>query len=259
MIDVALFVPCYIDQFYPQVGWAALELLERFGARVEFPEGQTCCGQPVFNSGSFDAAAPIAEKFLDVFGSYRYIVCPSGSCASMVRNHYSELIPSRHAELRGKVFELCEFLHDVLEARPRGHFPHRVGLHASCHGLRELRIASGSERRVPPFDKVRALLSGLEGIQFADLARADECCGFGGTFAVAEEAVSVAMGNSRIADHERGGAEILTGGDMSCLMHLEGLLRRQKKPLRVMHVAEILREAGEGESGTGTGTGTGTG
>jgi len=135
-------------------------------------------------------------------------------------------------------------LHDVLEAKPTGHFPHRVGLHASCHGLRELRMASGSERRVPPFDKVRALLSGIDGLTFAELSRADECCGFGGSFAVGEEAVSVAMGNSRIADHQRGGAEILTGADMSCLMHLDGLLRRQKKPLRVMHVAEILRDAG---------------
>jgi len=243
MIDIALFVPCYIDQFYPGVGLATLELLERFGVRVEFPSAQTCCGQPVFNSGSFDAAKPIAEKFFDVFSSYQYIVCPSGSCTSMVRNHYSELIPERAAELRNKTFELCEFLHDVLEVRPRGRFAHRIGLHASCHGLRELRLASGSERRIRPFDKVRDLLSGLDGIEFADLTRFDECCGFGGTFAVAEEALSVAMGNARVADHERAGAEIIVGADMSCLMHLDGLLRRQKKPLRVMHVAELLEEA----------------
>jgi len=243
MRDVALFVPCYIDQFYPQVGMAALELLERFGASVEFPRAQTCCGQPVFNSGSFDAARPIAEKFLDVFSSYRYIVSPSGSCTSMVKNHYSELVPNRMDELRGKTFELCEFLHDVLGAKPSGRFAHRVGLHASCHGLRELRLGSGSERRIQPFDKVRSLLSGLEGIEFAELSRSDECCGFGGTFAVAEEAISVAMGNGRIADHERGGAEIIAGADMSCLMHLDGLIRRQKRPVRVMHVAEILLEA----------------
>ncbi|WP_394841448.1 (Fe-S)-binding protein [Pendulispora brunnea] len=243
MINAALFIPCYVDQFYPHVGLATLELLERYGVRVEYPQAQTCCGQPVFNSGSFDVAKPIADKFLEVFSSYQYIVCPSGSCTSMVRNHYAELVPDRIAELRSKTFELCEFLHDVLGVKPEGRFPHRVGLHASCHGLRELRLGSGSERRVQPFDKVRSLLSGLEGIQFADLSRKDECCGFGGTFAVGEEAVSVAMGNGRIADHERGGAEIITGGDMSCLMHLDGLLRRQKKPIRVMHVAEILAEA----------------
>ncbi len=160
----------------------------------------------------------------------------------MVRNHFDRSLPGVDA-LRAKTRELCEFLHDVLQIRPKGRFPHRVGLHQSCHGLRELRLGSGSERLVPPFDKVRALLEGIEGLQLVELARPDECCGFGGTFAVSEDAVSCAMGRDRIADHQRGGAEIIAGADMSCLMHLEGLLRRDGKPLRVMHVAELLAEA----------------
>jgi len=245
MSDVALFVPCYIDQFYPQVGLATVDLLERFGIRADFPEAQTCCGQPMANSGCFADAAPLAKKFLDVFSRYRYVVCPSGSCTSMVREHYVNLLPGepKIAAMRGKVYELCEFLHDVVQAKPRGRFPHRVGLHQSCHGLRELRLASGSERRIAAFDKVRDLLAGLEGIQLVELARQDECCGFGGTFAVSEEPISCAMGKDRIADHERAGAEVIAGADMSCLMHLQGLLRRQHKPLRVMHVAEVLAEA----------------
>ena len=152
------------------------------------------------------------------------------------------------ARLHARTFELCEFLVDVLKVgRIEGRFPHKVGLHQSCHGLRELRLGSGSERRVPPFDKVRSLLEHLRDIQIVELQRADECCGFGGTFAVAEEAVSCMMGKDRIADHERAGAEIITGADMSCLMHLDGLLRRDRRPLRVMHVAEVLAEA-EGAS-----------
>jgi L-lactate dehydrogenase complex protein LldE len=242
-VDAALFVPCYVDQFYPRVGLAAAEVLERHGVRVTFPEDQTCCGQPMANAGSLDDARPLAEKFLRVFRDHRYVVCPSGSCTSMVRNHYGPLLGARAAELHGKVFELCEFLHDVVQARPRGRFAARVGLHQSCHGLRELRLAAGSERRISGFDKVRDLLSGIEGIQLVDLARPDDCCGFGGTFAVDEEAVSCAMGRDRIADHERAGAEIIAGYDISCLMHLSGLLRRERKPLRVMHVAEVLAEA----------------
>ena len=244
-MDVALFVPCYIDQLYPRVGLATAELLERQGVRVHFPEAQTCCGQPMANSGFFDDARQLARKMLDVFSPYEHVVCPSGSCTSMVRNHYPELLPGdpRVAALRAKTRELCEFLHDVLQVRPRGRFDARVGLHQSCHALRELRMGSGSERLVPPYSKTRALLEGIEGLQLAELSREDECCGFGGTFAVSEEAVSCAMGRDRVADHERAGAEVITGADSSCLMHLDGLIRRDGKKLRVLHVAELLEEA----------------
>ena len=244
-MEVALFVPCYVDQLYPRVGLATAELLERYGVTVRFPEGQTCCGQPMANSGFFDDARPLARKMLDVFAPYEHVVCPSGSCTSMVRNHFETLLPGDPgvARLRAKTRELCEFLHDVLQVKPRGRFPHKVGLHDSCHGLRELRLGSGSERLVPPFSKTVALLEGIEGLRLTELARADECCGFGGTFAVTEEAVSCAMGRDRIADHERAGSEVIAGGDVSCLMHLDGLIRRDGKKLRVLHVAELLEEA----------------
>jgi L-lactate dehydrogenase complex protein LldE len=241
--EVGLFIPCYVDQFYPQVGLATVTLLERLGCRVHYPEAQTCCGQPMANAGSADAAAPLAERFLQIFKQFPYIVCPSGSCVSMVRNHYRDLLPGRFEldAVGTRTFELCEFLVDVLhvEAIP-GRFPYRVGLHQSCHGLRELRLGSGYERLVPSFNKVRKLLASLEGITLVELSRPDECCGFGGVFSVDEEAVSCAMGKDRIADHLQAGAEVITGVDVSCLMHLEGLLRREKKASRVQHVAEIL-------------------
>jgi L-lactate dehydrogenase complex protein LldE len=151
---------------------------------------------------------------------------------------------ARLDRLTRSTYELCELLVDVLAIeRASGRFAHKVGLHDSCHGLRELRLGAGSERRIAPFNKVARLLSGLDGLELVELTRPDECCGFGGTFAVSEDAVSCAMGKDRIADHERGGAEVMTAVDMSCLMHLDGLIRRDRRPLRVMHVAEILAAA----------------
>jgi L-lactate dehydrogenase complex protein LldE len=241
---VALFVPCYVDQLYPGVAVATLRLLERHGCTVLFPEGQTCCGQPQANAGCAEAARPMAERFLSVFREAEHVVAPSGSCVSMVRLQYLDLLPDRRAEVErmgARTFELCEYLHDVLGVRRvEGRFPHVVGLHRSCHGHRELRLASGSERRVPPFDKVKTLLQTLEGIRLVEPARTDECCGFGGTFAVTEAAVSCLMGRDRLAEHERAGAEVITGVDMSCLMHLDGLARRERRPIRVRHVAEVL-------------------
>jgi L-lactate dehydrogenase complex protein LldE len=246
MLTVGLFIPCYVEQLYPSVGMATLRLLERHGVRAEYPEEQTCCGPPMTNSGCADEARPLAERFLRIFRGYEYVVSPSGSCVSMVRNHYDDFLEKQPGfeHLKRSTFELCEFLVDVLKLpRIEGRFPHKVGLHQSCHGLRELRLGSGSERRVAPFNKVRLLLGELKDIQLVELARTDECCGFGGTFAVAEEAVSCMMGKDRLADHQQAGAEVITGVDMSCLMHLDGLARREKKRLRILHVAELLDQA----------------
>lgn len=244
---VAIFVPCYVDQLWPRAGLAAVRILERFGAEVVFPEEQTCCGQPMANAGLATAAEPLARRFLEVFGGFDAVVCPSGSCTSMVRNHYDPFLAGAPGfeRLRARTWELCEFLVDVLGVRSvGGSFPHRVALHRSCHGLRELGLGTPSELVVPRRpDKVGALLASLGGIELVPLARPDECCGFGGTFAVAEEAVSALMGRDRLADHARAGAEIVTGTDVSCLMHLEGLSRREGRPLRFMHVAEVLSEA----------------
>jgi L-lactate dehydrogenase complex protein LldE len=243
MPTVGLFVPCYVDQLYPRVAMATVELLERLGYEVAFPEEQTCCGQPMANTGCTDDAKPLAERFLRLFKDYEYVVAPSGSCVAMVRHHYEEYLGGQpgFAELKAKTFELCEFLVDVVKLdRLELRFPHRVGLHQSCHGLRELRLGKSSELVGAAFGKAKQLLSLIDGIQLVTLSRPDECCGFGGTFAVAEEAVSCMMGLDRIYDHESAGAEVLTANDMSCLMHMQGLIRRNNKPLRVMHIAEIL-------------------
>jgi L-lactate dehydrogenase complex protein LldE len=246
MPTVGVFIPCYVDQFYPQVGLATLQVLRRLGVEVEFPEDQTCCGQPMANSGCADQARPLAEKFLRIFGKYDFVVAPSGSCVSMVRHHYAQWLGGKQGfdHLRANTYELCEYLVDVAKVvSVDGEFACKVGLHMSCHGLRELQLARSSELMVKPFNKVRFLLQQLKGIELVELTRPDECCGFGGTFAVNEEAVSCLMGRDRIADHEHAGAEVIAGFDSSCLMHLDGLIRRANKSLRVMHVAEILERA----------------
>jgi len=243
MTQVGLFIPCYVDQLYPRVGMATVEILERFGFKVDFPTEQTCCGQPMANTGCVDQTRPLAERFLDIFGKYDYVVGPSGSCVAMVRHHYDEYLTGRpgFAELKAKTFELCEFLTDVVKVdRLDVKFPHKVGLHQSCHGLRELRLASSSELVGASYGKARRLLQLVDGLEITTLQRPDECCGFGGTFAVNEEAVSCMMGQDRIHDHLTAGTQVLTANDMSCLMHLQGLIRRDGKPIRVMHIAQIL-------------------
>ncbi|HID20864.1 MAG TPA: (Fe-S)-binding protein [Planctomycetaceae bacterium] len=243
-MQVGLFIPCYVDQLYPEVGMAAVKVLRRFGVEdLDFPREQTCCGQPFLNTGLCAETRPFAERFLRVFKDYDYVVCPSGSCTSIVRHHYDQFLAGAPGfeELKRKTFELCEFLADVLKVdKVEGRFPYKVGLHHSCHGLRELRLARSSETVGPYFSKMRRLLESLEGIELTEPSRPDECCGFGGTFAVNEEAVSCRMGLDRIWDHEQAGTEVLTSYDVSCLMHLDGLIRRHGHSIRVMHVAEIL-------------------
>ncbi len=246
-MKVALFIPCYVDQFYPHVGMATVAVLNHFGVQHVFPAEQTCCGQPMANSGFMDQARPLAENFVDVFAGYDYIVAPSGSCVSMVRNHYASFFyakETRSSKVRKRTLELSEFLVNVLGVTSLpGQFPRQVGIHQSCHGLRELRLSPSSETRTERPALLHSLLATLDGISFSDLQRPDECCGFGGTFAVAEEAVSCMMGEDRIRDHLQAGTNVLTAGDMSCLMHLDGIVRRQNTPLRIMHFAEIIAEA----------------
>ncbi len=242
-MKVGLFIPCYIDQFYPQVGLATVDLLEQFGCEVVYPEAQTCCGQPMANTGCVEDAKPLAHHYYNLFQEFEYVVCPSGSCTSMVRNHYANYFPDNpnFSQFKNKTYELCEFLTDVLKVDSINRsFPHRVGIHQSCHGLRELRMGKSSELVTGSFNKVRQLLELMDGIEFTELKRPDECCGFGGTFSITEEAVSCMMAEDRIQDHERAETEIMTATDMSCLMHLGGVISRQKKDLKIMHVAEIL-------------------
>ncbi len=242
-MQVGLFIPCYIDQLFPDIGFATVEVLEQHGVEIEFPRAQTCCGQPMANTGCKEDTRPLALKFYEIFKDYQYVVCPSGSCVAMVRHHYDDYLAGRPGfeELKHKTFELCEFLTDVLGVqRIEGRFPYRVGLHNSCHGHRGLRLGQPSEIVGPPFNKVRQLVASLDGVQLTELSRPDECCGFGGTFAVNEEAVSSRMGMDRLRDHEQAGTQVLTAADMSCLMHMDGLIRRYRKGIHVMHVAQIF-------------------
>jgi L-lactate dehydrogenase complex protein LldE len=243
-MPVALFVPCYIDQFYPDVAIATLELLEQLGVQVDYPAGQTCCGQPMANTGCVDDTAPVARRLVAMFAEYEAIVCPSGSCVSMIRNHYAEYFSPEDPQFQHvsqRTYELCEYLHDELQVDDLDvRFPHRVSLHQSCHGLRELRLGASSESMNPRADKVRRVMSLVQDINLCELSRSDECCGFGGTFAVNEPEVSASMGRDRISDHVQTGSEVIASADMSCLMHLQGLIRRENQPISVMHVAQIL-------------------
>jgi L-lactate dehydrogenase complex protein LldE len=253
---VGLFIPCFIDQFAPQVGIATAELLESLGVEVDFPRAQACCGQPMANLGCRDDARPLALRFARVFDESRYdhVVSPSGSCVAMVRGHYAELART-HKErellesVGSRTRELCEFVVDILGIDALdGRYARRVGLHRGCHGLRELRLGPSSERVEAPdsTDKVEGLLRSLEGIELVDLERRDECCGFGGTFAVSEDVVSARMGNDRLDDHARGGAEAIVSTDVSCLLQLGGLAKRRGEAPEMLHVAEVLRDAVRG-------------
>lgn len=244
-MKVGLFVPCYIDQFYPQVAIATLQLLEKLGCEVGFPKNQTCCGQPMGNSGCEKDSGKTAQLFVENFKDYDYIVGPTASCVGYVKEHYNTIEQSvAVSHVRGHIYDLSEFLLDVLKIEKLdARFPYKVGLHQSCHGLRDMRLGQSSEINGPYFSKQRQLLEMVEGLELVDLDRTDECCGFGGTFCVSEEAVSAKMGIDRVADHQRNGAQVITGGDVSCLMHMEGVIRRDKKNIKVMHLAEILNGA----------------
>ncbi|OMP78901.1 (Fe-S)-binding protein [[Flexibacter] sp. ATCC 35208] len=244
-MKVGLFIPCYIDQFYPQVGIATLSLLEKLGCEVVYPQGQTCCGQPMANSGFEHLTGGCNELFVNNFADFDYIVSPSGSCTLHIKDHlhvHDKEDVATH--IRQHIYELSEFLTDVLKVKSlTARFPHKVGIHQSCHGQRGLHLAQMTELVAAPYSKPQQLLQMVDGLELIELDRKDECCGFGGTFCVFEEAVSVKMGKDRVADHEKHGAEYITGNDVSCLMHLEGILKRQQSKVKVLHLAEILNAA----------------
>ncbi len=236
---IALFITCYNDLLFPEVGQAMVRLLQRLGHEVEFPAEQTCCGQMHFNSGYQDACIPLVERFTKVFAGYDVVVTPSGSCAAMVRHHHGVVaglasdtgLPERVATVAPRVLELSEFLVDILGVTDVGaSFPHTVAFHPTCHSTRLLGVG----------DRPSRLLGAVEGLTLVDLPRSEACCGFGGTFAVKNADTSVAMGLDKVDDVTGSGAEVLTAGDTSCLMHIGGLLSRRGSPVRVMHLAEIL-------------------
>ncbi|MGW4290454.1 (Fe-S)-binding protein [Streptomyces sp. NPDC004673] len=245
---VALFLTCVNDTLYPDTGRAVVRLLKRLGVDVDFPLAQTCCGQAHYNTGYRHETEPLARHFADVFGAYDAIVTPSGSCAAMVRELYPRLGERARAEGRGegladalapvvpKTYELTEFLVDVLGVTDVGAaYPHKVTYHPTCHGLRSLGLG----------DRPRRLLEEVRGLELVELPGADECCGFGGTFAVKNAGVSAAMGADKMRNAELTGAEVLCAADNSCLMHLGGTMSRAGSVVRPVHIAEILASTEE--------------
>ncbi|OHX63906.1 (Fe-S)-binding protein [Flammeovirga pacifica] len=238
-MKIGLFIPCYINQLYPQVGISTFQLLQQYG-EVEYPISQTCCGQPMANSGCENDSIGAIKVFKKAFEKYDIVIGPSASCVLHLREHGVNIFPSAK-EVIDKTYDLTEFLFDIIKIKHiNATFPHKVALHKSCHGLRGMRLESCSERVKRAPDKQKKLLKLVDKIKLVSPSRADECCGFGGTFSVTEKDVSVQMGNDRLADYIHNGAEYITSGDMSCLMHLEGLIKRQKLNIKVIHMAEIL-------------------
>ncbi len=226
---IALFIPCFVDQMCPQAGVDMVRVLRRIGCEVFFPEEQTCCGQPAFNTGYWQDARVVAERFLRVFEKAEVVVGPSGSCVAMVRKFYPELLPA--ASGLERFYEFSEFLTKVAKVDDVGAtFAHRVTLHDSCHALRELGVHDGP----------RQLLKHVRGLELVEMNHADDCCGFGGTFSVKFGMISAAMGDTKTENAAATGAEFVTSVDPSCLMHLDGVLRKKKSPMQAIHLASIL-------------------
>jgi len=231
---VALFIPCYVDQFYPAIGRATVQLLEERGIPLVYPEDQTCCGQAAFNSGYWDDAKKVIAQFEKAFRGHKWIVTPSGSCAAMCRIFFEEAMPGSDAAKLGKrVFDLSEFLVNILGVTSTdAFFPHKVTMHIGCHSRRELGLV----------DAPMTLLHGIRGLEYVELPNQEECCGFGGTFSVKMAGTSLAMGRKKIENILQTGTEVVATTDISCAMHFEGMMRHDPtvQHVPVMHIAELL-------------------
>jgi L-lactate dehydrogenase complex protein LldE len=239
-VKVALFATCVVDQLYPAVAASAARVLREHGCEVSFPPGQVCCGQPAMNSGYVPEARRVAASLLDALHGADFVVSPSGSCAAMVRHHYAALFadePERLAQaeqLIGKTHELSQFMVNVLKVeRLKGSFPHAVTFHPSCHGARLLGV------RQEPL----ALLRAVPGLELRPLPHADDCCGFGGTFAVKLPQISAAIADEKLRHVHDTGARFLVGTDLGCLMHLSGRMQRRGAAIEALHIAQLLERA----------------
>lgn len=241
-MKVGLFIPCYVDAIYPEVGVATYKLLRSLGVDVAYPLHQTCCGQPMANAGFQEMARPLARRFDELFHNFDYVVAPSASCVAFVRYNYPQIMKGEHTCISyGKTIDVVEFLHDVLKVQSlQSSFPHKVSVHNSCHGVRELSLSLSSEQNISPYNKIIDLLHLVKGITICEPERKDECCGFGGMFAIEEPDVSMRMGQDKIRRHMDTGADFVTGPDSSCLMHMQGIARKQNLPIKFIHVVQIL-------------------
>ena len=233
---VDIFIPCFIDQIYPQTAFNMIKVLEKVGCTVNYNPEQTCCGQPAFNGGYWDQCKSVGEKFIRDFPNDRYIVSPSASCVGMVKNYYPELfhntvLHNEYKTVQKNMFEFTDFLVNVLKVTDVGaKFNGTATYHDSCSGLREVGI-----KKEP-----RILLSNVKGLELIEMNESEECCGFGGTFSIKYENIAVGMAEQKIINAEQTKAEYMISTDQSCLMHMDGYLKKQGKGLKVMHIADVL-------------------
>lgn len=235
-MNVQLFIPCFVDQLYPATAFNMIKVLEKTGCTVTYNQNQTCCGQPAFNSGFWDEAKPVCMKFIKDFAGTDYIVTPSASCAGFVRNYYSKLLDnsSVHNEVKDlskRLFEFSEFMIKVLQFENVGAtLKGKATYHDSCAGLRECRIK----------EEPRRLLSHVKGLELLEMNDVETCCGFGGTFAIKFEPISIGMGEQKVDNALATGADYLISTDLSCLMHLDGYIKNKGHQIKTMHIADVL-------------------
>lgn len=236
-IKVDIFIPCFVDQAFPDTAFNMVKVLEKLGCEVHYNPAQTCCGQPAFNAGYFDEARSVGAKFLEDFSSGRYVVAPSASCVGMVRNSYQRLFQNtpylmQYRKVQNRVFEFTEFLTDILKVDhiEGAKLSARATYHDSCSALRECQIKEGP----------RKLLAGVAGLELIEMKETSTCCGFGGTFSVKFEAISSAMAEQKIENAVATNAEVIISTDSSCLMHLDGYINHNNKAIKVMHIADVL-------------------
>jgi L-lactate dehydrogenase complex protein LldE len=235
-MNVHLFIPCFVDQLFPETAFNMVKVLEKLGCNVSYNTEQTCCGQPAFNAGYQDECRAVATKFLKDFHTYDYIVAPSGSCTGFVRNYYGKLFDNSAAHndvklLRKNLYEFTEFLIDVLHVTDVGATLEGVGTyHDACGALRECGIKEGP----------RKLLEKVKGLELREMTDSEVCCGFGGTFAVKYKPISLGMGEQKVHNASDSGADYLISTDLSCLMHLDGYIRKHGQSIKIMHIADVL-------------------
>jgi L-lactate dehydrogenase complex protein LldE len=235
-LNVQLFIPCFVDQLYPETAFNMVKVLEKAGCTVSYNTSQTCCGQPAFNAGFWDDAKAVCTKFIKDFSGSDYIVAPSASCVGFVRNYYGKLFENSSVhnnvkDLGNRIFEFSEFMLDIVKVEEVGAILNgKATYHDSCAGLRECKIK----------EEPRKLLSHVKGLTIAEINDAETCCGFGGTFAVKFEAISVAMGEQKVENALATGADYLISTDHSCLMHLQGYIKQKGYNLQTMHLADVL-------------------
>ena len=237
-MTVDIFIPCFIDQFYPETGFNMVKILEKLGLDVHYNKNQTCCGQMAFNSGFWDEAKELGEKFIRDFPNNRHVVCPSASCTGFVKNYYDELfyntaLHNEYRQLKKNMYEFTDFLSNVMKVEYIGaSFPHIVTFHDSCAALREYKLD----------DAPRRLLANVKGLELREMEETHTCCGFGGTFSVKHEAISTAMAEQKVHHAIATQAEYIVSTDLSCLMHQQGYIDKHKLPIKTIHIVDILAQ-----------------